>query len=447
MDNTKHNFERDVEGDLTIPNIPFAKEEIDSLPAARANNNYDLTEMQIRVFDVNDDKSVVALPLPRNEPGTVTPKSEPRRRVPVWIWAASAAAAVVLLLVCGVAVFLLLPRNSAFTLKVAEAPAGSKVFVDGIASGVPQADGTIVVHGLRAEETREVVVKHDDFDDWSTSIKGEAGKELLITAKLVAKKKVAAAATNEIDYTGSMVLVSAGAFVMGDNRHRPDEGPEHEVTLESYYIDKYEVTNEQYRKFCDETHHAYPPSPWWNPQYFDAQPQSPVVGVSWDDANAYAKWAGKRLPNEAEWEKAASWDPKTQQKRQWPWGNSAEQNRANLNQARTAVSLTSANENAAGASAYAVQNMSGNAAEWVDAYYQPYGDKTPANAEFGTKNRVVRGGTSVSSFEDARTTRRFSRAPDYTAEEKAANAYLIGFRCAVSANDPKLQEYLKGKTR
>jgi formylglycine-generating enzyme required for sulfatase activity len=169
--------------------------------------------------------------------------------------------------------------------------------------------------------------------------------------------------------------------------------------------------------------------------------------VSFDDASAYAKWAGKRLPTEEEWEKAASWDPKTQQKRQWPWGNAGEQNRANLNQPRNAVSLTPVQENAAGGSAYGVQNMSGNAAEWVDAHYQPYSDKTPPNAEFGTRNRVVRGGTSVSTFEDARTTRRFSRAPDYTAEEKTANAYLIGFRCAVSSNDSKLQDYLKGKAR
>jgi sulfatase modifying factor 1 len=303
------------------------------------------------------------------------------------------------------------------------------------------------VHGLRAQETREVLVRHDEFEDWNTSIKGEAGKELLITAKLVTKKKVAASPDTEIDYTGSMVLIPAGAFVMGDNQHRPDEGPAHEVTLQSYYIDKYEVTNEQYKRFCDEARRSYPPSPWWNPDYFEAQPQSPVVGVSWDDANAYAKWAGKRLPTEEEWEKAASWDPNTQKKRQWPWGNSQEQNRANLNLSRTDVHLTSANENASGASAYAVQNMAGNAAEWVDAYYQPYSGNTASNPDFGTTNRVVRGGTSVSTFDDTRTTRRFPRAPDYTAQEKASNAYLIGFRCAVSANDPQLQQFLKGKTR
>ena len=100
---------------------------------------------------------------------------------------------------------------------------------------------------------------------------------------------------------------------------------------------------------------------------------------------------------------------------------------------------------AAGASAYGAQGMAGNAAEWVDAYYRPYEGNTTPNPEYGEKNRVVRGGTSVSTFEDARTTRRFARPPDYTAQEKAANAYLIGFRCAVSADDPKLQASLKGQ--
>jgi sulfatase modifying factor 1 len=444
--------QRHPDSDLTTPNIPFASEELNSSRPGRGNENFDLTEMKIRVFNADEDsKSIVAAREPiDNRPPAVTgapPKAAQRRRVPLWAWLASFGAGLFLLILVGTAVFLLLPRNSAFTLKVLQAPPGSKVLVDGLPSGVPQADGTIVVHGLRADEAREVVVKHEEFDDWSTSVKGEAGKELVITAKLTPKVKVAASPEREIDYTGLMEFIPGGAFVMGDNNHRPDEAPAHEVILQSYYIDKYEVTNEQYKKFCDETRRAYPPSPWWNPEYFNTKPQSPVVGVSWDDAVAYAKWAGKRLPTEEEWEKAASWDPESQKKRLWPWGDSPEQNRANLGSSRTAIGLTAANAHAGGASAYAVQDMAGNAAEWVDAYYRPYGGNRSSNAEFGTKNRVVRGGTSVSNFEDARTTRRFPRAPDYTAEEKANNAYLIGFRCAVSADDPKLQEHLKGKTR
>jgi formylglycine-generating enzyme required for sulfatase activity len=438
--------------DLTTPNIPVSPAEL-SIPPAPANHNFDLTEMKVRVFDADeeDSKSIIERPEPpkkRAVTESAAPfKPAPRRGVPLWIWLAGSGASLVLLLAFGLAVFILWPRDSAFTLKVLDAPSGSKVFVDGLASGVPQADGTIVVHGLRADENREVIVKHSDFEDWSTSVKGERGRELVVTAKLTPKTKVAAAPPKEIDYTGLMELVPAGAFIMGDNKHRPDEGPEHEVILPSFYIDKFEVTNEQYRKFCDETHRPYPPSPFWNPEYFTTQPQSPVVGVSWDDAAAYAKWAGKRLPTEEEWEKAASWDPDAQKKRQWPWGNSAEQNRSNLGLQRTAVNLSAVNQNPGGASAYGVQDMAGNAAEWVDAYYAAYSENTKPTPEFGTRNRVVRGGTSISNFEDVRTTRRFSRAADYSAEEKASNAYLIGFRCAVSADDARVQEYLKGKTR
>jgi formylglycine-generating enzyme required for sulfatase activity len=438
--------------DLTTPNIPVSEVDL-SIPPAPANGNFDLTEMKIRVFDPDDEdpKSIIARPQPqKNRPVIESPapsKPARRRSVPLWIWLAGSSASLVLLLAFGVALFILWPRDSAFTLRVLEAPPGSKVFVDGLASGVPQADGAIVVHGLRAGENREVIVKHTDFDNWSTSVKGEAGKELVVTAKLTSKTKVPPTPVKEIDYTGLMELIPAGAFIMGDNKHRPDEGPEHEVTLQSFYIDKFEVTNEQYRKFCDETHRSYPPSPFWNPEYFTTQPQSPVVGVSWDDAAAYAKWAGKRLPTEQEWEKAASWDPDAHKKRQWPWGDAAEENRSNLGLQRTAVSLAAVNQNPGGASAYGVHDMAGNAAEWVDAYYEPYSGNTKPNPEFGARNRVVRGGTSISNFEDARTTRRFSRPADYSAEEKASNAYLIGFRCAVSADDAKLQEYLKGKQR
>ena len=442
---------RQADFDLTTPNIPLPDQDMRSASFAQPKDGFDLTEMRVRAFDPDegDARSIIAKPEQYQEPAKSNPAPTKGKwsRGRLWIWLLGLGVVLLLLTLGAVVAFLVWPRNSAFTLKVVDAPPGSKVLVDGVPSGVPQADGTIVVHGLRADESRDVVVKHDQFADWNTSVKGEPGKELVVTAKLTPKVNVAAEPEKEIEYTGFMVLVPAGSFVMGDNNHRPDEGPEHELDLRSYYIDKYEVTNEQYKRFCDDTKHPYPPSPFWDPQYFTTEPQSPVVGVSWDDAAAYAKWAGKRLPTEEEWEKAASWDPTTQKKRQWPWGDSKEQSRANLALERAAVRLTPVNANTNGVSAYGVQDMAGNAAEWVDAYYQPYTGNTKSGSEFGNGNRVVRGGTSISTFEDARTTRRFSRTPDYTSEEKSNNAYLIGFRCAVSADDTKLQEYLKGKTR
>jgi formylglycine-generating enzyme required for sulfatase activity len=441
--------------DLTTPNIPSPQDDVSPMSLSGPNDGFDLTEMRIRPFDPDepDAKSVVfrpqnfEQPAPTDHSAPAASKAVRRSRVPLWVWLSGVGAVALCVAIAAVVVFLFWTRNAAFTLKVVDAPAGSRVLVDGVPSGVPQSDGTIVVHGLRADENRDVVVKHDQFADWSTSVKGEAGQELVVTAKLTPNAKIEKDPAKEIDYHGPMVFVAAGNFVMGDNNHRPDERPQHDVNLPAYYIDKFEVTNEQYKRFCDETNRSYPPSPFWDPQYFSTQPQAPVVGVSWDDAAAYAKWAGKRLPTEEEWEKAASWDPATQKKHQWPWGDSKDENRANLGLSRTAVRLIPVNTNATGASAYGAQDMAGNAAEWVDAHYQPYPGNTAPGSEFGNSNRVVRGGTSVSGFEDARTTRRFARSPDYTAEERANNAYLIGFRCAVSADDTKLLEHLKGKSR
>jgi len=101
-----------------------------------------------------------------------------------------------------------------------------------------------------------------------------------------------------------MALITAGDFQMGDDwkGSNDDEKPIHTVYLDAFYIDKYEVTNAQYKKFTDATKHKEPK--YWNDSKYNA-PNHPVVGVEWNDAKAYVDWAGKRLPTEAEWEKAA----------------------------------------------------------------------------------------------------------------------------------------------
>ena len=100
-----------------------------------------------------------------------------------------------------------------------------------------------------------------------------------------------------------MVFIAAGPFIIGCNSY-PDESPQQQLTLPAYYLDRYEVSNEEYRHFVLETGHRMPIG--WQDAYLDEDQQLlPVAGVSWDDANAYAHWAGKRLPTEMEWEKAA----------------------------------------------------------------------------------------------------------------------------------------------
>ncbi len=121
-----------------------------------------------------------------------------------------------------------------------------------------------------------------------------------------------------------LVFVPEGKFFMGQDDPVEfidyDESPMHTVYLDGYLIGKYEVTNKQYKKFCDETGHPYPPDPGFEnmPDYFMNYPNYPVVNVSWRDAAAYCKWAGLRLPTEAEWEKAS----RGTDGRKYPWGDS-----------------------------------------------------------------------------------------------------------------------------
>jgi len=291
-----------------------------------------------------------------------------------------------------------------------------------------------------------------------------------------------------------MVLIPAGTFVMGcDDSRTPDAQPLHPVALDAFYMDATPVTNAQFRKFVEATKYVtvaerkpdpkdYPGVPeeklvagsavfnqpphdvpldnaylWWKyepgaswqhpegPQSnIDGKDNYPVVHICYDDALAYAKWAGKRLPTEEEWEKAASWDAAAGKKRRWPWGDSADSGRASLG---GAARPSDAGQFPSGASAYGVQDMAGNVAEWVDAFYRAYEGGGTNDPNFGTKNRVVRGGSFRSDAEDGRTTRRFFAPPEFSAAEKRERSWLIGFRCAVSADDPKFLERVRAQGR
>ncbi len=104
-----------------------------------------------------------------------------------------------------------------------------------------------------------------------------------------------------------MVLIPAGEFIMGSDQRLPDEGPEHRVFLEVYWLDRYEVTNLQYKQFIDATHRKSPRH-YENRTFPGGLVDHPVVYVSWYDATDYCAWVGKRLPSGAEWEKAARGD-------------------------------------------------------------------------------------------------------------------------------------------
>ncbi|PYS58949.1 MAG: hypothetical protein DMF76_17885 [Acidobacteria bacterium] len=377
-------------------------------------------------------------PPPQSRP--TPPPSGPRRGIPIWVWLGGAGALVLFVLAAVVLIYIFF-RQPGFTMIVRGAPPGSDVFIDNISRGVTSADGSIRVPGLKAGK-RVVRVSHEGYGDFNTTVTGQDGDSKIVVAQLTTSEgKAPAGLPREIDYIGLMVLVNAGEFIMGDDNHNPEEKPAHKVTLPDFYIDKLEVSNEQYKKFCDATKRKPPTNPWWDNSYFN-QPKMPVVGVNFADASAYASWAGKRLPTEEEWEKAASWGPTSDaKKRMWPWGDSADGGQATLNSNHTSAVGSKPN----GASAYGAQDMAGNVIEWVDALYQPYPNNTATDPNFGGTNRVVRGGSFHYGPDDARTTRRTYAPAEFSAAEKKERSWLIGFRCAVSANDPKLQEKLRSQ--
>ena len=171
------------------------------------------------------------------------------------------------------------------------------------------------------------------------------------------------------------------------NDGRGNEKPVHTVYVDAFYMDKYEVTNAQYRKFVEATGHQKPSH--WDSSKFN-QPKQPVVNVSWDDAVAYCKWAGKRLPTEAEWEKAARGGLEG---KKYPWGNSSiDTSQANNNKnvgKPTPVGNYPPN-------GYGLYDMAGNVWEWcADRYDRDYYKDSPDRNPTGPSSgdwRVIRGG-------------------------------------------------------
>ena len=227
-----------------------------------------------------------------------------------------------------------------------------------------------------------------------------------------------------------MVHVPAGWFVQGSPDDEPgadpDEHPQRRVYLDAFWIDRHEVTNRRYAAFARSTGHRAPLY-WEGGEIPEGHEEYPVVGVSWADARAYAAWAGKRLPTEAQWEKAA----RGEHGALYPWGNEWEEARAN-NTAR----MASVGSHPGDESPYGCLDMAGNAWEWCrDWYnlyvrYDQYPDHNPTGTEEwhrywyrGTHFRAVRGGY----YTDGSPARAADRTGDVPPETRY---WAIGFRCA-----------------
>ncbi len=257
-----------------------------------------------------------------------------------------------------------------------------------------------------------------------------------------------------------MVPVPGGEFVMGtdDRVHALDnERNAHAVDLPDFLIDTTCVTNEAFARFVEDGGYEkrefwapagweyiseqgitapkywYQPEPhsWWTERFgFDEplNPAAPVVHVSWYEADAYARWSGKRLPTEAEWEKAASWDPRTGTKRLYPWGND-EPTPVHANLDQLALRAAEVGAYPAGASAYGVLGMVGDVWEWTatDLYAYPGFEAFPyreySEVFFGPDYKVLRGGSWATRPGAMRNTFRNWDFP-------VRRQLFVGFRCA-----------------
>ncbi len=277
----------------------------------------------------------------------------------------------------------------------------------------------------------------------------------------------------EIDQR-EMVLVPAGEFLMGtsetqveqileifltplpDTENRPlymripgivnidreyfhDEMPQHRVWLDNFYIDKYEVTHADYDRFCKGTGYKTPPY-WESGQFPEVTQKNAVREISWQDALAYAKWVGKRLPTEAEWEKAA----RGTDGRWFTWGNQFEPHKVNflrvygaglpnithvITELPDETKLHDVDSCPEGVSPYGVMDMLGNIAEWVNDWYDPnYYSKSPYRNPRGSQKGIERVTKSCAFFQK----REYLHCGFRGAGDPNSTFENVGFRCVLS---------------
>jgi len=237
---------------------------------------------------------------------------------------------------------------------------------------------------------------------------------------------------------GEMVFVPAGEFWMGSDDGESDEGPRHRAYVDALHIDKFEITNVQFKAFVDargyERRELWSRSGWqwrseqhltqplyWNDSRWNA-PKQPVVGVSWYEAEAFCKFGGKRLPTEAEWEKAA----RGAEGRKYPWGDQWESSGANSDESKLGTTAP-VGSYPTGVSPYGAHDMAGNVWEWVaDWYSDNYYHRSPGRSPRGPDSavsKVIRGG----SWDDLRPNLRSANRSHYPPGNRGND---IGFRCA-----------------
>ena len=301
------------------------------------------------------------------------------------------------------------------TLAIRGKLAGIEVWLDDQKVGETQAGRALVLRNVAAGPHR-VKGRKPGQKDWEREVDIAANRRAEVLIDIEPLRPESAWPTRTED-GAEMVLVPAGEFLMGSEDY-DHEKPQHRVYLDGFHIDKYEVTNALYKRFMETTSRSSPL--YWSDAKWNGSSQ-PVVGVSWQDADAYCTWAGKRLPTEAEWEKAA----RGTDGRKYPWGEQWDSTKAHAE--NKLGKTTPVGSYAGGLSPYGAYDMAGNVWEWVaDWYAADYYKQSPERNPVGPASgqyRVLRGGSWDDGPGYLRTALRLNGSPGSRGDH-------IGFRCA-----------------
>lgn len=221
--------------------------------------------------------------------------------------------------------------------------------------------------------------------------------------------------------SSDLAFIIGGYLKIRDDNDDKSERPALELYVPDFYIDIFEITNRQFKSFQDDFKNSFA----------ENCDLCPVTGTTWEEAENYCRWAGKRLPTETEWEKAA----RGVQQLKWPWGNSPQKNKANVlggldsnsNEGLTAGPLP-VGSLPEGASIFGVFDMAGNVWEWTNNFYLPYNKDNISSPDIRYKKqyKVLRGGSWKNTFDNARTSFRHPVSPGIRLPN-------VGFRCAKDA--------------
>ncbi len=278
---------------------------------------------------------------------------------------------------------------------------------------------------------------------------------ILLAAALCAPTLPYASVNDKPEYArmeADMVNIPPGQFLFGSDKKdaqgeslalgipKPwyaDEGPQQKIFLKAFYIDRYEVTNRRYKNFIDDLK-AVPPEDWQDNNYPPGRADFPVVWTNWYDAANFCAWAGKRLPTEKEWEKAA----RGRDGRQYPWGDEFLAENANLTRklgGKSAIARVGSFPK--GVSAEGAHDLVGNVWEWVNDDYRPYKGSVWKSPDYASGYKVARG-HSVSSIGHfpgdsyRQALKQFARSGYRQQLDPEQAAPDLGFRC-VTKKKPK----------